>query len=67
MKDWIVKLLTSHGKAHNIVLMMTSFSFAATCWRCQDAMVITAAGGTLAALYGANSWAGTKSTPPAAE
>jgi len=67
MKDWIVKLLTSHGKAHNIVLMMTAVSFVRVCWYKPDPVVIAATGGVLATLYGANAWAGTKSTPPAAE
>ena len=66
MKEWIVNLLTSHGKAHNLVLVMTSCTFAGSVWRCQDATMVGVVGGTLATLYGANAWAGTKSTPPAA-
>lgn len=65
MKDWLIRLLTSHGKAHNIVLMIVALSFAAACWRCADATVLASIGGTLAALYGVNGWAGTRSPSPA--
>ena len=64
MKDWMLRFLTANGKTHNVVLLITAFSFSSTCWRCADATVIGAVGATLATLYGANSWAGTKAHNP---
>lgn len=67
MRERILNLITSHGKVHNLVLLITALSFAGCAWRCQDAGIIGAVGATLAALYGANAYAGTKaSTPPPA-
>lgn len=67
MKDWFVRFITTNAKTHNSVLLLTAVGFFCSCWRCDDAMKLTAIGGTLAALYGANSYAGTKApTPPPA-
>jgi hypothetical protein len=60
MKDWLLRF----GKTHNVVLLMTALAFFISSIRCDDAMKLTAIGGTLAALFGANSYAGTKQTPP---
>ena len=67
MKDWLIRFLTTNAKTHNSVLLITAASFARVCWYKPDPMVIGAVGGTLAALYTANGWAGTRQpTPPPA-
>ena len=65
MKEWLIRFLTTNSKTHNSVLLLTALAFFISCLRCDDAMKLTAIGGTLAALYGANSYAGTRLQPPA--
>lgn len=63
MKAWLIQFLTANLKTHNSVLMLTALAFFIACFRCQDAMQLTAIGGTLAALYGANAYAGKADKP----
>lgn len=67
MREWFVRFITTNAKTHNSVLLLTAVGMFVAILQKQDAMNLTAIGGTLAALYGANSYAGTKApTPPPA-
>jgi hypothetical protein len=56
--DRVKDFLMSHGRTHNVALLIAACSFAKCAWVCSDATVIAAVGGTFATVFTANSWAG---------